>query len=135
MRELFHKVRGIPVIDSEKCMACGACVSKCPTDSLSIHREKDSIVLELNLARCIRCAYCAEVCPAGAITVIDTYTVTASSPDKLIVRVVVPLAKCAICGSMLRFSAREVERAHSSLPDLKTVHLCEKCRIERLQIW
>ena len=41
---------GLPVVDEEKCTACGACVKACS-------------------AACIGCGKCAKACPFGAITV------------------------------------------------------------------
>ncbi len=129
---LFHSIRGVPAIDPEKCMGCGACASKCPTDSLTLHRTRDSILLELNVARCIRCAYCAEACPNNAITIEDKYTVIGRSREELAIRVIVPLARCDSCGEPLRHSAREVELAREKVPDLNVIKLCDKCKVKRV---
>ncbi len=129
---LFHSIRGVPAIDPEKCMGCGACVSKCPTDSLTLHRTRDSILLELNVARCIRCAYCAEACPNNAITIEDKYTAIGRSREELVIRVRVPLARCDSCGEPLRHSVREVELAREKVPDLNVIKLCDKCKVKRV---
>lgn len=53
----------IPVIDKEKCVLCGKCVSICAFDSLSIENK----AVKLNKFFCEGCGACEAVCPQNAI--------------------------------------------------------------------
>ena len=76
----------LPVVDSEKCTACGACVSECPRHLLEIrpagrrdrrvwvacsNRERGAIARKVCSAACIGCGKCARTCPFSAIAVTD----------------------------------------------------------------
>ena len=52
-------------IDFEKCIACGACISPCPTKAL---RFKEDWTLEFIEEKCVACGVCATACPVKAIT-------------------------------------------------------------------
>ncbi|MCD6464745.1 4Fe-4S binding protein [Candidatus Bathyarchaeota archaeon] len=52
-------------IDFEKCTACGACISPCPTKAL---RFKEDWTLEFIEEKCVACGICATACPVKAIT-------------------------------------------------------------------
>ncbi len=56
--------KGRVIIDIEKCIDCGACVSLCPTDAL--HMD-DRELLEYSLEKCIGCLLCIDSCPRYAI--------------------------------------------------------------------
>jgi len=75
---------GLPVVDADKCTACGACVKACPKGIIELrkkwpkHRavyvscvskDKGAAVMKACKAGCIGCGKCAKVCPFGAITV------------------------------------------------------------------
>ena len=47
---------------NEDCIACGACVSVCPSNSIS---EGDIYIIDAET--CTDCAACVEVCPTDAI--------------------------------------------------------------------
>ncbi len=51
------------VIDSEKCIACGACVDACPTQAISVDKEGKMVI---DKDKCISCGTCAAVCPVTA---------------------------------------------------------------------
>ena len=56
--------KGRVIIDIEKCIDCGACVSLCPTDALHMDEKE---LLEYSLEKCIGCLLCVDSCPRFAI--------------------------------------------------------------------
>jgi len=56
-----------PVIDQERCRACGLCTLYCPT--CSIRQDGDRFVIDLSY--CKGCGICAEECPSDAISMIE----------------------------------------------------------------
>jgi len=54
----------IPVVDEEKCTACGACGEMCQYNAIVSLKTKPLVFPEL----CHGCGGCARVCPEGAIT-------------------------------------------------------------------
>ncbi len=75
---------GLPVVDQDKCTACGACVKACPRHIIELRKkglkdrrvfvacrnqEKGGIARKACSAACIGCGKCAKTCPFGAITV------------------------------------------------------------------
>lgn len=57
-----------PVIVSDECVCCGACVDACPCDVLELGDESVQVIHE---EACIGCACCMDTCPVGAITEIS----------------------------------------------------------------
>jgi ferredoxin len=53
-------------VDSEKCVSCGACVTLCPVEAITIDEEA-SVVFDKE--KCIGsiCSACVDACPARAI--------------------------------------------------------------------
>ena len=77
---------GTPVVDEEKCTACGACAKACPRRVIElrnkgnkgrrvfvrcINKEKGAVAMKTCKNACIGCGKCAKVCPFEAITVSD----------------------------------------------------------------
>ena len=46
---------------NDSCIACGACMSECPTDAIS---EGDIYVIDAD--KCIDCGACADACPVDS---------------------------------------------------------------------
>ncbi|MBS7654772.1 MAG: 4Fe-4S binding protein [Candidatus Bathyarchaeia archaeon] len=51
-------------IDWDKCIACGACISPCPTRAL---RFREDWKLEFIEEKCVACGICVAACPVKAI--------------------------------------------------------------------
>ena len=49
-------------IKEDTCIACGTCMSECPSDAIS---EGD--IYKIDADKCVDCGTCADACPTGAI--------------------------------------------------------------------
>jgi Pyruvate/2-oxoacid:ferredoxin oxidoreductase delta subunit len=67
-----------PLVDSERCVACGACVERCPAKALAL----DGDVPELDLDRCFGCGACATGCPSDAIAMVERKVAPAPPVDR-----------------------------------------------------
>jgi RnfABCDGE-type electron transport complex B subunit len=86
---------GLPVVDEDKCTACGDCVEVCPKDLFSLHKEShrlwvacssqdngDEILEDCEVA-CTNCGRCEMDAPAGLITIkLNLPVVDYSRPHK-----------------------------------------------------
>ena len=73
---------GFPVIDFERCTACGECARVCPTGAIS----SDAVgrrTLTLSYAACIQCRLCVTGCPDNVVSVSTNVEVAAYSRDQL----------------------------------------------------
>ena len=52
------------IMDTDNCVACGACIEACPESAII---EKDS-VYSIIAEKCIDCGACESTCPNGAIS-------------------------------------------------------------------
>ena len=80
----MDKETGLPVIITDNCTSCGACVEACPKDLLELrprnqrdlkiyvackNQEKGGVAKKACAVACIGCSLCVKVCPKDAITV------------------------------------------------------------------
>src|SRR3989338_396935 len=78
---------GLPVVDENKCTACGKCVAVCPKKLFSLvpvtktyavrckSLDLGKEVMQVCSVGCIACRKCEKDCPTGAIKVIDNLAV------------------------------------------------------------
>ncbi|MFX1313864.1 MAG: 4Fe-4S binding protein [Promethearchaeota archaeon] len=56
--------KGRVIVDIERCIDCGACISLCPTEALHFNEEER---VEFSYEKCIGCLLCIDSCPRSAI--------------------------------------------------------------------
>jgi len=62
-----QKPKHKPVVDLDKCVACGVCEESCPVEGKAVHSGNGKKA-EYEYDKCIRCYCCQEMCPARAIS-------------------------------------------------------------------
>lgn len=68
-------ITGNPEINSQKCVGCGECISRCPTKAIKKYDNDDnkSAKLHIDIDECIFCSLCADICPNSAITMTKNF--------------------------------------------------------------
>ncbi|MBQ8536262.1 MAG: ferredoxin-like protein [Clostridia bacterium] len=72
MSAISVNAKGVKVIDEEKCVGCGMCVSACPFDMPTIDPETRKST------KCVSCGYCVANCPCGALKIVKWEDVAAA---------------------------------------------------------
>lgn len=54
------------MVDSKKCIGCGACVSACPVNAISLDKDGKA---QIDPKICIKCGTCQAICPVNAINI------------------------------------------------------------------
>lgn len=65
-RAPFERARADLSVDMSRCKLCGTCARTCPSDALSVDRERR--VWERDLFACLTCGDCVEACPKQALS-------------------------------------------------------------------
>jgi ech hydrogenase subunit F len=66
VRETFDKVRGELVNDIVRCIFCGSCEVKCPSQCIEVDRK--AAVWTYNPFACVFCGVCVDICPAKSLS-------------------------------------------------------------------
>jgi formate hydrogenlyase subunit 6/NADH:ubiquinone oxidoreductase subunit I len=88
--------RGHVAIDESKCISCGTCQRKCPSQAIVINKEAKT--WQIDRLRCVVCNSCVDTCPVKCLfmdtqysspvtsrsveIIAITYVKPAKSPDK-----------------------------------------------------
>ncbi|MEM3506306.1 MAG: 4Fe-4S binding protein [Candidatus Bathyarchaeia archaeon] len=64
---IVEKIPSIIKIDYEKCISCGACISPCPVQAITLDSNWE---IKFNEEKCIRCLICVNACPTKAIKIL-----------------------------------------------------------------
>ena len=64
--------RGRVAIDPSRCISCGMCMRKCPTDAICV--VKDEKIWSIDRLKCVVCNCCVEQCPVHCLTMETGYT-------------------------------------------------------------
>lgn len=67
-----ERTRGHIGIVEPDCILCGICQKKCPTNCITVDRNKRKWIIER--MQCIQCGCCIEVCPKKCLTMEQAYT-------------------------------------------------------------
>ncbi len=80
----MDKTTGLPVINEENCVACGACVKACPKTIIEmrkkgpksrrifvscVNKDKGAVAKKACNVACISCSKCQKICPHDAIVI------------------------------------------------------------------
>lgn len=60
------KLKKKAFIDTNYCVACGACEKECPLEAIHIY---NGIHAEVDYKKCVGCSKCAKICPASTIEI------------------------------------------------------------------
>ena len=71
VREPFPNFRGELLIDIDKCIFCGTCQRKCPSQCITVDKEKGT--WQCDPHACISCAYCVDACPTKCLSMKDVH--------------------------------------------------------------
>jgi len=61
----IYKAEYVIQKDSERCSACGKCISQCPFKAIEYDRENKRIIIDIE--KCFGCGVCRHVCPDNAL--------------------------------------------------------------------
>lgn len=68
VRDPFPQARGELVNDIGKCIFCGTCARKCPSQCLTVAKDKTDGSWALEVLACVGCGVCVDVCPVDCLS-------------------------------------------------------------------
>jgi ech hydrogenase subunit F len=83
--------RGHVTIDEARCISCGTCQRKCPTQAIVISKEAKT--WQIDRFRCVVCNSCVDTCPVKCLFMDTQYTapVTAKGVEVISITYVKPV--------------------------------------------
>jgi formate hydrogenlyase subunit 6/NADH:ubiquinone oxidoreductase subunit I/CBS domain-containing protein len=76
---LAEDTRGRIVYQMDKCIFCGLCERRCPTNAITMDKANKRQIV--SRARCIACGVCVENCPTDAIDMRREYAPPSTAPE------------------------------------------------------
>jgi len=64
--------RGHVVNDGSRCISCGICMKKCPSQAILL--EKEAKTWQIDRFRCVVCNSCVDTCPPKCLSMDTQYT-------------------------------------------------------------
>ncbi len=126
--------RGKPVLNSRKCMSCGACANACPARLISIQDNGSIRTLSFNLRRCTFCGLCRDACPQEAITLSSQFELSTVTPEDLSIHAEFGLVNCRECGKVIGTQRQvalvkdKLQTCEPGFDDTGYVDLCNSCK-------
>ena len=108
--------RGKVVMDTARCIGCGACAMACPPSLITFHDTEKYRIMDLALRRCTYCAQCRDVCPQKAITLSMEFETASPSMDDLSIQLQLKLVRCKKCGAVVG-TQREINQIKAALTE------------------
>ncbi len=131
-----HSPFGVIRLEPQLCTGCGSCSRTCPTGSLTLEQEHDSVSLVFDPALCTGCGQCVSRCPERAISGEKATDLEMLAAGR--VRLYEDRGdRCELCGAVIgsRAMLRRVEELLSREGDGSAVavstitRFCPSCRL------
>jgi formate hydrogenlyase subunit 6/NADH:ubiquinone oxidoreductase subunit I len=79
VRDPFVTARGELVNDIERCIFCGSCSRKCPSQCITVGKEGAMGTWSLEFFACIGCGVCVSACPVSCLSQKPTHRPVATA--------------------------------------------------------
>jgi len=79
VREPFATTRGELVNDIDRCIFCGSCSRKCPSQCITVGKEGNNGTWSLEFFACIGCGICVSACPVSSLSQKSTHRPVATA--------------------------------------------------------
>jgi len=71
VRQGFPMYRGELVMDVDKCIFCGMCARKCPSQCITVDKKSGTWTCDPHA--CVYCGYCRDACPTKCLSMKDVH--------------------------------------------------------------
>jgi formate hydrogenlyase subunit 6/NADH:ubiquinone oxidoreductase subunit I len=86
VREPFATARGELINDISRCIFCGTCSRKCPSQCLSVEKDGPDGVWSLDFFACVGCGVCVDACPVNSLSQKPTHRPVAVERGTIVLR-------------------------------------------------